>query len=430
MEKLEYVDPAKLYEVIREEKEYTFILETKEKIGRHRFTFIGFDPDFIVKVKNGYLFRELENLENEIVTETERKSNRVLKNETSHKDVERFSGGFVGCASYDAALPYIGIKTRTPSIFGYYTKYFVIDHTTNRIYCNHDEGEKLVRKTGNVKFENAKVESDIISCDAEIYDFIEMVEKAKEYVYAGDVFQVVISRKYEIKTNLDPFQTYLRLRNISPSPYMFLLEFDNISLCGASPETLASIFNGKMIVNPIAGTIRRGKDEKEDGRLAIKLLNDEKERAEHAMLVDLARNDVRKVCEARSVKVERFMEVVKYSHVMHIESTVVGKLKTSPFRGIEAAFPAGTLTGAPKVRAMEIISEIEKSNRGFYGGGIGYFSGKNADMAIAIRMVEFRNGKAIVRGGAGIVADSKPIKEFHETERKMLPALKALGVRE
>ncbi len=419
MEKLNYIDPVKLYAAIREEG-HSFILETREKVGRHRYTFVGFAPEFVVEVKNGLLFRELEARMRETGGEIAVGSNPPQT---------RFSGGFVGFAAYDAALPYIGIEAETPSVFGYYTDYFVVDHAARRVFFSGSDGGKIIRKARRIEPKHPEPESHIASCDAEPDEFIEMVEEAKEHVYAGDVFQVVISRKYDVETNLTPFQCYLRLREISPSPYMFLLEFDDVSLCGASPETLASIFDGKMMVNPIAGTIRRGSNSREDDELAARLLKDEKERAEHAMLVDLARNDVRKVCRAGSVRVERFMEVVKYSHVMHIESTVTGELSASPFRGMEAAFPAGTLTGAPKVRAMEIISEIEKSNRSVYGGGVGYFSTSgNADMAIAIRMVEFRGGKAIVRSGAGIVADSKPLKELHETERKMLPALKALGI--
>ncbi|GEM_PF-532516 len=424
MEKLDYVDPVKLYAAVREEG-YSFILETKEKIGRHRYTFIGFAPEFVVEVKDGLLFRELEDKMGEMVDEISSRTKKM-----SHGN-RRFSGGFVGFAAYDAAHPYIGMKVKTPSVFGYYTSYFIVDHVARHVFFSGKDVDckNIIRKARKIELETFEPESHIASCDAESHEFLEMVEKAKEHIYAGDVFQVVISRKYDVETNLSPFQAYLRLREVSLSPYMFLLEFDDVSLCGASPETLASIFNGKMIVNPIAGTIRRGDNSREDDELAARLLNDEKERAEHAMLVDLARNDVRKVCRAGSVKVERFMDVIKYSHVMHIESTVTGELTTSHFQGIEAAFPAGTLTGAPKVRAMEIISEIERSNRGAYGGGVGYFSTNgNADMAIAIRMVEFRNGKAVVRSGAGIVADSKPVKEFHETERKMLPALKALGI--
>ena len=257
---------------------------------------------------------------------------------------------------------------------------------------------------------------------------MEDVERAKEHVYAGDVFQVVISRKYTLKTDMEAFHIYLNLRELNPSPYMFCLEFDT-AIVGSSPETLASVFDGVLKVNPIAGTAKRGKNPEEDRMIAEKLLYDEKEKAEHLMLVDLARNDVRKVCRAGSVKVERFMDVLKYSHVMHIESEVTGVLEEGRdvFDAISACFPAGTLTGAPKIRAIELIDEIERSKRGIYGGAVGYFS-RDADFAIAIRMAEIDGDRVTVRAGAGIVADSVPEKEFYETERKMGAVLEALRV--
>jgi anthranilate synthase component 1 len=255
-----------------------------------------------------------------------------------------------------------------------------------------------------------------------------MVEKAKDYIYAGDAFQIVISREYGLKSDFSAFKIYRNLRQINPSPYMFLLEFEK-SIVGASPETMASVEGNIVKINPIAGTAARGKNSKEDAEIAKKLLNDEKERAEHVMLVDLARNDVRKVSKPGSVKVSRFFDVVKYSHVQHIESEVIGELRNdlTQFDAMEAAFPAGTLTGAPKIRAMEIIDELEKSKRRVYGGAVGYFSARYADMAIAIRMVEI-DDFCRIRAGAGIVADSKPKKEYLETEKKMAAVLKALEV--
>ncbi len=256
-----------------------------------------------------------------------------------------------------------------------------------------------------------------------------MVLKAKEYIFDGDAFQIVLSREYEVNADLSSFQIYRNLRSINPSPYMFLLEFGK-DIVGASPETMASV-EGKIVkINPIAGTAPRGKNDEEDRKIAEILLSDEKERAEHVMLVDLARNDIRRVSKAGSVRVTMFMDVIKYSHVQHIESEVVGELEDdkTAFDAMEAAFPAGTLTGAPKIRAMEIIDELERSKRRVYGGCVGYFSANGwADMAIAIRMVEI-DDVCRVRAGAGIVADSKPEKEFMETERKMSAVLKALGL--
>jgi anthranilate synthase component 1 len=341
----------------------------------------------------------------------------------------------VGYIAYDAVHNYIDGEIEEPSVFGYYSNVFVYDHISGIFYFlsldkddeKAKEAERIVRKAKKTKVEDEEGYSDVIRCDANKETFVEMVERAKEYVYSGDVFQVVISREYEVDTDFSPFQIYRNLREINPSPYMFCLEFGK-AVVGASPETMCSVEKNVVKVNPIAGTAPRGRNEEEDRTIAERLLADEKERAEHVMLVDLARNDVRKVSKAGSVKVTMFMEVLKYSHVQHIESEVVGELESDMFDAVEACFPAGTLTGAPKIRAMEIIDELEKSKRRVYGGCVGYFSVSGyADMAIAIRMVEI-DDVCRVRAGAGIVADSKPEKEFFETENKMSAVLKALRV--
>jgi len=255
------------------------------------------------------------------------------------------------------------------------------------------------------------------------------VLEAKEHIFAGDIFQVVLSRKREFQLEQTPFELYGQLRAINPSPYMYLFEFGDLAIVGASPETLLTVHERTVITNPIAGTCPRGKTGAEDEELAARMLGDEKERAEHVMLVDLGRNDVRMVAESGSVKVSDFMKVLKYSHVQHIESTVSGKLRPEcdQFDAFRAVFPAGTLSGAPKIRAMEIISELENSPRGVYGGGVGYYSWNgDADFAIVIRTVLVRGKLASVQAGAGIVADSDPAYEFRETERKMSAMLRAI----
>ena len=222
----------------------------------------------------------------------------------------------------------------------------------------------------------------------------------------------------------------MQLRAINPSPYMYIFEFGDLAIVGASPETLLTVHKSTVIINPIAGTCPRGKSEAEDEAMASHMLNDEKERAEHVMLVDLGRNDVRMVSESGSVKVSGFMKVLKYSHVQHIESTVSGTLRPEcdQFDAFRAVFPAGTLSGAPKIRAMELISELEPAPRGIYGGGVGYYSWNgDADFAIVIRTVLVQGKKASVQAGAGIVADSDPAYEFRETERKMAAMLAAIG---
>ncbi|WP_323173730.1 anthranilate synthase component I [Natrialba sp. PRR66] len=267
------------------------------------------------------------------------------------------------------------------------------------------------------------------------------VKRAKEHVLDGDIYQGVISRSRELYGEVDPIGFYEAMREINPSPYMYLLDHDDLTVVGASPETLLSVRGREVMANPIAGTCDRGTSPVEDRRLAGEMLADEKERAEHTMLVDLARNDVRRVSAAGSVRVDEFMNVLKYSHVQHIESTVTGELAADAdaFDATRASFPAGTLSGAPKIRAMELIDELETEPRGLYGGGVGYYSWTgDADFAIVIRTAtveadapvpdsDGRTGDRItVRAGAGLVADSDPTAEYEETEQKMGGVLAAL----
>ena len=258
------------------------------------------------------------------------------------------------------------------------------------------------------------------------------VERAKEAVLDGEVYQAVISRTRDLEGTVDPVALYDTMRSVNPSPYMYLLSHGDRSIVGASPETLVSVAGETVLNNPIAGTCPRGSSPAEDRRLAGEMLADDKERAEHTMLVDLARNDVRRVSRAGSVDVAEFMRVLKYSHVQHIESTVTGQLRADAdaFDAIRACFPAGTLSGAPKIRAMELVDELEERPRGIYGGGVGYVSWRgDADVAIAIRTATIDHGepdRVRVRAGAGIVADSDPESEYRETEAKMDGALAAL----
>jgi anthranilate synthase component 1 len=227
----------------------------------------------------------------------------------------------------------------------------------------------------------------------------------------------------------DSVELYRKLRDVNPSPYMYLFEFGDVGIVGASPETLFTVHNRKLITNPIAGTCPRGETDEEDEEFARKLLNDEKERAEHVMLVDLGRNDVRMVSKSGSVQVEDFMTVRKYSHLQHIESTVTGMLRddSDAFDATRAIFPAGTLSGAPKIRAMEIIDALEKDARGIYGGGVGYYTWNgDADFAIVIRTIVLAGDRMFVQAGAGIVADSDPTYEYLETERKMAAMMKVI----
>jgi anthranilate synthase component 1 len=289
--------------------------------------------------------------------------------------------------------------------------------------------EKL--KKGMVEAKGAKVKrmpAEIESNFSE-REFCNIVEKAKEYIRAGEVIQVVLSQRLKRRTEADAFSIYRALRSINPSPYMYYLKFGEYRIVGSSPEILVRCENNVVEVRPIAGTRKRGKDEEEDLALEKELLADPKERAEHIMLVDLGRNDIGRVCEYSSVEPREIMRIERYSHVMHIVSDVVGRLRKDKniYDLIRATFPAGTVTGAPKVRAMELIDELENVRRGPYAGCVGYvsFSG-NIDMCITIRTIVMSGDTAYIQAGAGIVLDSEPEKEYQETMNKAMALIKAI----
>jgi anthranilate synthase component 1 len=261
--------------------------------------------------------------------------------------------------------------------------------------------------------------------------FTNAVKRAKEYIRAGDAFQIVVSQRFEARTNANPLEIYRALRVVNPSPYLYYLKLGDMSVVGSSPEMLVKVQGRNAFYRPLAGTQPRGRNEKEDRELEEKLLADPKERAEHVMLVDLGRNDLGRVCEYGSVKAERLMFVERYSHVMHLASSLRGRLREDVdcFDALMACFPAGTLSGAPKVRAMEIIDELEPTRRGVYAGAILYldFSG-NLDSCIGLRTLVAKNGRAYVQAGAGIVADSVPDREYQESGNKARAVLKALEI--
>ncbi|TDA29092.1 MAG: anthranilate synthase component I [Archaeoglobi archaeon] len=410
MQKHEYVDPVNLYSVIRE-RDSPFMLESAEKAGNARYTYISFDPVYSVEIG------EKLRVDGEVVSDASDPFEAL-------KGIH-VRGMLVGYIAYDAVLGFIGRKVEETSVFNCYDSYFVYDHNLGKLFSqNVDNAEKIVERAKREKPEVKNGGASVLRVEDRDY-FEKIVEKGKEYIEEGEVYQIVLSREYEVKSDFDPFEIYLRLRELNPSPYMFLLEFKK-TLIGSSPETMGKVEGRIFRVNPIAGTANRVLGEEE--MIIRRLLGDDKERAEHVMLVDLARNDVRRVCRAGSVRVSRFMEAVVYPSVIHIESEVVGELKpnVTHFDAMRSAFPAGTVTGAPKRRAVELIDDIERSKRGVYGGAVGYFS-ENSDMAIAIRMVEY-NKHCRIRAGAGIVADSKPEKEFYETENKIAKVLKAVGL--
>jgi anthranilate synthase component 1 len=275
--------------------------------------------------------------------------------------------------------------------------------------------------------------SDGFGSNMQKEDFLSAVERSKEYVMAGDIVQVVLSQRFERASQVDPFTVYRALRVINPSPYMYYLDTGDAQLVGSSPEILVRMENGGIVLRPIAGTRRRGESEAADRALEEELKQDPKEIAEHIMLVDLGRNDVGRVAKVGSVKVTDLMTVERYSHVMHLVSNVEGDLKDGldAFDVLGACFPAGTVSGAPKVRAMEIIEELEPTRRGPYAGSVGYFSySGNMDMCITIRTLIMKDGKVYVQAGAGIVADSDPEKEYTETVNKAKGMMKAVDMAE
>ena len=283
---------------------------------------------------------------------------------------------------------------------------------------------KIINKKRNHKSKNLIIKSNTTK-----NRFLSMVHKAKEYIKLGDIFQVVLSQRFEAKLTKKPIDIYKKLRVTNPSPFMFFFNFNDFQIIGASPEILVRLRDNKVTVRPIAGTRPRGKTEKEDKLYEKDLLKDKKELSEHLMLLDLGRNDAGKVSEINSVKVTESFIIERYSHVMHIVSNVVGKYnkKFSKFKSLLAGFPAGTVSGAPKIRAMEIIDELETTKRKVYAGGIGYFSANGEfDTCIALRTAVAKKGKFYVQAGAGIVADSKPFKEYEETVNKAKALINAL----
>jgi anthranilate synthase component 1 len=260
-------------------------------------------------------------------------------------------------------------------------------------------------------------------------EYLAVVKKAKQYIREGDIFQVVLSQRFSAKTKADPFSIYRELRALNPSPYLFYLHLNDVHVVGSSPEMLVKVQGRDVFYRPIAGTRWRGNDEAEDQRLEREMLGSEKERAEHIMLVDLGRNDLGRVCDYGTVRAEKLMSVERYSHVMHLVSSLRGTLREDVdcFDALMSCFPAGTVSGAPKVRAMEIVEELEKTRRGIYAGGILYldFVG-NLDSCIALRTMVIKNGVAHIQAGGGIVADSTPEDEFDESVNKSKALLRAL----
>ncbi len=394
---------------------------------------MGFDPKVILK---GYTNKVEIIREGKVETISTADPFDELKKLLRKSDVQsyRYLGGAVGVVNYDAIRLIEDIPDTHDSVqplmeFGIYDDGILYDNLHKKLfYFYHDENRFDKLKISEDVFENFHASDVTPNMDEQKYS--EIVNKAKKYIHDGDIFQVVLSRKFAFDTNGDSLTLYKTLRKLNPSPYMYHLKQDTKTIIGASPEMLVRITDDKVETFPIAGTRKITDDEEKNKALSEELIHDEKELAEHTMLVDLGRNDIGRVCKYGSVHPESLMEIKRFSHVQHIVSHVVGNLApgNDMFDAFQAVFPAGTVSGAPKVRAMEIIDELETEARGPYAGAVGYFSYNGCcDFAIAIRSIFIENNKGFVQSGAGIVSDSIAENEFKETEHKagaMLQALK------
>ncbi len=440
--------PIGIFESIGKGKK-GFLLESYDK-DYDRYTFIGIEPEEIITSKGNEGIVITKNTGETIFIEGNPvnilkeycKSFHVVKDEGELA----FCGGLVGSIGYDYIrytenLPdnnedEIGIETVQ---FMLATKFIVVDHvaeTLSAVVLEEDnaEGRKKAEQIGSELIETAKAnmkpvvrkntrDGKIIKKSDTLQDYCEKVNKIKDYIKEGHIFQTVLSQRWTIKTKEDGFELYKNLRELNPSPYLYYFNFGEFEIIGSSPEMLVKERDNKIQTCPIAGTRKRGKTAEEDALLKDDLLRDEKERAEHVMLVDLARNDMGRIAEFGTVKVTRFMEVVNYSHVMHIVSLVEGR-KNKDYHALDllsSFLPAGTLSGAPKIRAMEIIDELETVRRGLYGGATGYidFTG-NMDFCITIRTMIKKGDSVYLQAGAGIVADSDPESEYMECCNKVM----------
>ena len=395
---------------------------------------MGFDPKTIIKGYSDKVEIIRKDQDTEIIQSDDPYSELKKLLKKSDMQEYRYLGGAVGRVNYDAIrlVEKIPNKHDAPEPlmeFGIYDDGILYDNVHKKLfYFYHEENRFDEFKISDGSFEEFKATQTIPNMDKE--KFSNIVNKAKQYIHDGDVFQVVLSRKFTFDSNGDNLTLYKTLRNLNPSPYMYHLKQNDKAIIGASPEMLVRITNDKVETFPIAGTRKITDDEDKNKKLAEELLHDEKEIAEHTMLVDLGRNDIGKVCKYGTVHPESLMKIKRFSHVQHIVTHVVGNLASEKdmFDAFQAVFPAGTVSGAPKVRAMEIIDELETESRGPYAGAVGYFSYNGCcDFAIAIRSIFIDGNKGFVQSGAGIVSDSIAENEFKETEHKagaMLQALK------
>jgi len=445
---------------------YSFLLESIEGGEKWaRYSFLGASPSLIVRSKGGLVeLVRASGIEQREVADPTTVVRDIL---SQYRPVEvaglpRFVGGAVGYLGYDMVRHFEHLPSQLPDSIGAWDSLFMITDSL-LIFDNVKQKIQVVATAhldGSLSLEEAyqqavaridglvaKLRSPLsvsavtrpasgtvgFSSNMTQAGFEAAVERCKEYVRAGDIIQIVLSQRFSGDLTVDPFDIYRVLRTTNPSPYMFFLRCDDTTVVGASPEVMVRKEGRKVELRPIAGTRPRGATVEADAQLADELLADPKERAEHVMLVDLGRNDLGRVCRSGSVEVSELMVIERYSHVMHIVSNVRGELLADhdAFDLVRATFPAGTLSGAPKIRAMQIIDELEPLRRGVYGGAVGYISySGNMDLAIAIRTLVVKDGKVHLQAGAGIVADSDPTAEWQETVNKAMAARRAIEIAE
>jgi anthranilate synthase component 1 len=452
---------------------YSFLLESVNG-GEHvaRYSYIGIDP-YLVMIQRGETatLRYMESGEEvklpchdplRLIEEEIGRHHLVIPPDLQ-EELPKFYGGAVGYLAYDVAarferlpVPPANVLDLPLAVFCFTSTVLVFDHVKHRVriithlrldapdlrheyqrVCAHiDAVQKRLRNAARLPVEPEPIddpEALSVTSNRSQAEYEDMVRRSVEYIRAGDVFQVVPSQRFSRHVNAAPFTVYRALRTINPSPYMFYLDLQDFQIIGASPELLVRYEDEEVTIRPIAGTRPRGADRQRDEALAAELQGDIKERAEHVMLVDLGRNDVGRVSVPGTVLVDEFMGIERYSHVMHLVSNVRGKLRKdlTPFDALRAGFPAGTVSGAPKIRAMEIISELEGEQRGVYAGAVGYFGyNGNQETAIALRTMVMKEGRAYIQAGCGVVADSDPTLEHQESLNKARALLRSLDVAE
>lgn len=454
--------PVSLFLSIRRNSDHPFLFESVEG-GEHlaRYSFLGCNPYQTLTFDGEDTWLQLKGEKPDRVDGTyfdtlEKLTTAYTEPKIAH--LPRLTGGAVGFSSYDTVrqiekLPQTqdSVIDVPEAVWSFYDEIYAFDHVKQQVvliktifpsaYNSLEEAyedamaslDRMEKKAQSPPLQSGTfhLDSNAVTSNMEKSYFHNIVEEAKRYIYEGDIFQVVLSQRFEVPFSGDPFTLYRALRMVNPSPYLFYLEFDGFSLSGSSPEVLVRVTGDEARLLPIAGTRPRGSTHEEDIALEQELLKDPKELAEHIMLVDLGRNDLARVCESGSVKLERSQVIERFSHVMHIVSDVVGKLHpdNSSVDALTQCFPAGTVSGAPKIRALEIIDELEPDKRGIYAGAVGYFDfSGNMDTCIAIRTMMIANNIVYIQAGAGIVADSDPEKEFDETRNKAGALVEALNV--